>query len=172
GTSIRLNGSLPAGSGPFPVGNVQDFEISADSTTVVYRADQDDDEIYEIYGAPIYGGPSTKLNSGLVPGGDVSDFQISEDSSTVVYVADQDDNGVTELYSVATGGGPLPGSTEISRMVVMCGPSRSVSTALPSSTAPIRMRTTTMSCTMWPSTGAPSARSTLLSLKTATCRAS
>ncbi|MBI24582.1 MAG: hypothetical protein CMN05_13490 [Roseibacillus sp.] len=131
GTSIRLNGSLPAGSGPFPVGNVQDFEISADSTTVVYRADQDDDEIYEIYGAPIYGGPSTKLNSGLVPGGDVSDFQISEDSSTVVYVADQDDNGVTELYSVATGGGA---TTRLNRNLADGGDVRSFQISLDSST--------------------------------------
>ena len=131
GTSIKLNGSLPTGSGPFPIGNVQDFEISADSTTVVYRADQDDDEIYEIYGVPIYGGASSKLNSALVSGGDVSGFQISEDSSTVVYDADQDDDGVTELYSVPAGGGTV---TRLNRNLVDGGDVRSFQISLDSST--------------------------------------
>ncbi len=131
GTSIKLNGSLPTGSGPFPIGNVQDFEISADSTTVVYRADQDDDEIYEIYGVPIDGGASSKLNSALVSGGDVSGFQISEDSSTVVYDADQDDDGVTELYSVPAGGGTV---TRLNRNLVDGGDVRSFQISLDSST--------------------------------------
>jgi Tol biopolymer transport system component len=131
GSSIKLNGSLPTGSGPFPIGNVQDFEISADSATVVYRADQDTDEIDEIYGVPIYGGASTKLNSTLVPGGNVSDFQISEDSSTVVYKADQDDNGVTELYSVPSGGGA---ATRLNRNLADGGDVRSFQISLDSST--------------------------------------
>ncbi|MFP6873021.1 MAG: hypothetical protein VCA55_05865 [Verrucomicrobiales bacterium] len=95
----------PAGTAA--VGDVQSgFQISADGGTVVYRANQDSDGVYELYSVAIGGGASTKLNGALVPGGVVqSGFQVSADGGTVVYRADQDSDNVTELYSVAIGGG-------------------------------------------------------------------
>lgn len=131
GTATKLNDPLISIPSPFPSSDVSDFAISADSSTVVYRADEDTDEIDEIYAVPVDGGSPTKLNSALVPGGDVSDFQISEDSSTVVYEADQDDNGVTELYSVPSGGGA---ATRLNRNLPDGGDVRSFQISLDSST--------------------------------------
>ena len=103
GTSIKLNPVLVSG------GDVvfDTFNISQDSKTVVYVADQDTDGVNELYSVPIGGGTSIKLNPTLVSGGDVSSFvlEISQDSKTVVYVADQDTDDVNELYSVPIGGG-------------------------------------------------------------------
>ncbi len=68
---------------------------------MVYLADQDTDNVFELYSVPI-GGPATagiKLNGTLVAGGDVSPgFQISPDSGRVLYIADQDTDNVFELY--------------------------------------------------------------------------
>ena len=102
GTSTKLNGILT------PDGNVfanNNFQISPDSSRVVYVADQDADDVLELYSVPITGGYSAKLNGILTPGGNVfagttSSFQISPDSSRVVYVADQDTDDIFELYSV------------------------------------------------------------------------
>ncbi len=107
GIPAMLNDSLSSGSSPFPTSDVSSFSISADSSTVVYRADEDTDEISEIYAVPIDGGPPSKLNGSLVAGGAVHSYLISEDSSTVVYRADQDTDGVFELYSVPTMGGAV-----------------------------------------------------------------
>jgi hypothetical protein len=68
---------------------------------VVYLADQDTNNVNELYSVPIGGGSSVKLNGTLVAGGDVrTDFRISADSAHVVYAADQDTDNVFELYSV------------------------------------------------------------------------
>ena len=99
----KLNSTLVSGRG---IGYYP-FQISPDSTRVVYRADQDTDNVYELYSVPIGGGTVTKLNSTLVSGGDTLDFQISPDSSRVVYRADQDTYRVNELYSVPIGGGKV-----------------------------------------------------------------
>ena len=49
-TSIRLNDPLAIGR------TVLDFELSPDGTTVLYRADQDNNDIFELYAVPIGGG--------------------------------------------------------------------------------------------------------------------
>jgi Tol biopolymer transport system component len=98
---VKLNGALVTG------GDVSSFQISPDSSRVVYRADQDTDNVNDLYGVPIAGPASAgvKLNGVLASGGDVfSDYQISPDSSRVVYRADQDTDGVDELYSVPIAG--------------------------------------------------------------------
>jgi len=116
GHSVRLNGGLIAG------GNVagtapeveRPFSISPDSQRVVYLADQERDEVYELYSVPIAGGTPVKLNSTLAGGrGDVrgadrrvkNPFRISPDSRRVVYVADQERDEVYELYIVPIAGG-------------------------------------------------------------------
>ncbi len=100
---IKLNGGLVAG------GDVQQnaVQITPDGTRVVYLADQDTDNVYELYSVPIDGSAAaTKLNGGLITNGDVDwDFQISPDSSTVVYAADQTVANRRELFSVAVTGG-------------------------------------------------------------------
>jgi len=88
--------------------SINDFLISPDGNTVVYHADQDTDNVFELYSVPITGGAPTKLNAALPINGDIDDlFLISPNSSTVVYAGDQDTDGIIELYSVPiTGGTP------------------------------------------------------------------
>lgn len=113
GTPVKLNGPMAWG------GDVFDYygaRFSPDGTHVVYNADQEVDDRYELYSVPSNGGTPTKLNGTLVPGGDAGGFwSISPDGANVLYVADQDTDGVNELYIVPTTGGtptklngPLP----------------------------------------------------------------
>jgi Tol biopolymer transport system component len=97
---------------------VQDFVISPDSSSVVYRASSG--SALEIYVVSIGGGTPRKLNGPLASGGnvevgyscnyygfgeDVLPYQISPDGSRVVYHADQTIDGQYELYAVRIGGG-------------------------------------------------------------------
>ncbi|MGH9868011.1 MAG: FG-GAP-like repeat-containing protein [Candidatus Polarisedimenticolia bacterium] len=113
GPVVKLNGSLVAGgiiaeiAGPGVL-----FLISTNTSRVVYLADQDTDEVYELYSVPIAGGPVTRLNGTLVAGGQVlggtdtlTGPSISPDGLRVLYRADQETNNRYELYSVPIGGG-------------------------------------------------------------------
>jgi hypothetical protein len=101
GAATVLNGAL------VPGGDVLDFNfrLTGDGQRVVYVADQQTDEVQELYSVPIAGGVVTKLNGALVAGGDVGIFQIAANSQRVVYRADQQADDVVELYSVPTAGG-------------------------------------------------------------------
>lgn len=107
----KLNPTLVSG------GNVLDtqFRLTPDGNRVVYVADRDADEIFELYSVPVTG-PITatvKLNGALTSGGDVgyffpsgtpTFFYITPDSSRVIYFADQDTDNSYELYSVPVDG--------------------------------------------------------------------
>src|SRR5262249_43497356 len=82
-------------------------QFSPDSSRIIYRADQQADQVFELYGAPATGGAITKLNGTLANGGDVDGgaLRFSPDGSRVMYIADQDTDEVLELYSVPSGGG-------------------------------------------------------------------
>ncbi len=117
GAAIRLNDPLVQSGEVLP-----DPQITPDSSRVVYRADQDTDDVIELYTVPITGGPSTKLNNTLVLGGDVApdrdglpqpDFQITPDSQRVMYLADARTDGVLELHSASLDGS---GSTVLSHV--------------------------------------------------------
>ncbi len=102
GAPTKLNAPMVAGGDvTFSV-----VRVSPDATRVVYRADQDTDEVYEVYSRTIDGsGAPIKLNGPLVTNGDVCPgsltdcVQISYDSRWVVYLADEDADTVNELYS-------------------------------------------------------------------------
>jgi len=66
-TTVKLSGAMQA------LGDVQPaYSVSPDGTRVVYRADQDVDQQFELYGAPLDGSsPAVKLNPALPPTGDV-----------------------------------------------------------------------------------------------------
>jgi hypothetical protein len=83
-----------------------DFQISPDSSRVVYKVDQQTVNVLELYSVPIKGPAAAgiKLNGTLVPGGNVVGFNISQDSSRVVYTADQETDNHFELYSVPLAG--------------------------------------------------------------------
>jgi Tol biopolymer transport system component len=117
GSVTNLSGLL------VPGGNVdgakRSFQISADSSRVVFRADKIQDNVFELWSVPVSGGGVTQLSGPMVVGGDaLSDFKISPDSSRVVFVADQTTDEVDELYSVPIGGGTV---TNISGPMVLGG---------------------------------------------------
>ena len=110
---IRLSGPRVAGGELFDIG-----QVSPDSSRVVYVADQDTDEAFELYSAPIDGSsPAVRLNGPLGADGDVFPnffgyfpfltVEISADSSRVVYGANQDMSGV-EVYSAPIDGSATP----------------------------------------------------------------
>ena len=106
GASINLNSHLPDGGNAFNYGCPQ--RITGDSSTVIYYADQEEDDRFELFSVPIDGGQVTKLNKTPVPGGEINCyFALSPDDSTVVYLADQDTDDVRELYRVNSSGGGL-----------------------------------------------------------------
>jgi hypothetical protein len=102
---------------------VSTFQVSEDSSSVIYVADQDDNGVQQLYHVPSEGGSTTRINPSLVTGGDVASglfmirlpaLHITPDSSSVLYLADQDTDGVLELYAVwiqAEEDGPTLGSS-------------------------------------------------------------
>jgi len=97
---IKLNPDLASNR------SVQEFAISQDGSWVVYIADQDTDDVLELYTITISSpGSSTRLNSGLAAGGKVESFLISNDSQYVVYLADEAADNHFELNKVAIAGG-------------------------------------------------------------------
>ena len=101
GTVTKLNPPLVPGG---EVDWVSEPQISPDSSRVVYLADQETNDLEEIFSVPIAGGASVKLN-GTLAGNYLYDFAISPDSSRVVYRARQDSATQYELYSVPLAGG-------------------------------------------------------------------
>jgi Tol biopolymer transport system component len=111
GTAVKLNGAM---------GNNQDVatfsgRLSPDGRRVIYRADQDIDDVNELYSVPSTGGASVKLNGALVAGGDVrgfdlsgdffADAEFSPDGSRVMYIADQEVDQQFEIFLVPSAGG-------------------------------------------------------------------
>ncbi len=114
GPAVELNGPLVPGGNVVRSGSsLSPFLISPDGARVVYQADQEVNERFEIYGVPIDGSaPPVKLNGPLVSGGDVAPssfnylaFRITSDGSRVVYSADQEQDDLFELFSASIAGG-------------------------------------------------------------------
>jgi Tol biopolymer transport system component len=101
---VKLNGALPDSA---DVELWWEYDISPDSSRVLFRADQETLGQKELYSVPVAGPASqgVKLNGTLPDDADVLSFRISPDSSTVIYIADQETDGVKELYSVPIHGG-------------------------------------------------------------------
>ena len=76
------------------------YDISPNDSKIVYIADQQTDEVQEIFSVNTDGSSNTKINPTLVSNGDVVSFKISSDSQKVVYLADEVTDGVNELFSV------------------------------------------------------------------------
>jgi Tol biopolymer transport system component len=101
---VKLNPSFPAQA---DAGDA--LWISPDSAYVLYTADVNIDEAFELYSVPIDGGTAVQLNGALVTEGDVDTATaplFSADSRTVIYRADQQTNDRYELYAVPITGGP------------------------------------------------------------------
>jgi hypothetical protein len=84
------------------------YRITPNSLGVVYVADQETDDVSEIFSVPVIGGTVNKLNPSLTAGGDVSGyFLVAPNNLGVIYTADQDVNGVSELYVASIYGGQV-----------------------------------------------------------------
>jgi Tol biopolymer transport system component len=107
GTRVTLSGGI-VGSGNLGAA-ISSFEISADSSRVVFRGDLVVDEQFELYSAPIaISNARTTLSAQLAPGGDVdSAFLVSKDGGRVIFRADKDVDEQFELYRVQIGGAAL-----------------------------------------------------------------
>lgn len=109
--SVKINGGVPVTLTPPLIsgGSILDIEISSDGNYVIYRADQDTDEMVEVYAVPITGGVPVKLNLALTPGANViirRSVPIVDNNRVLYRVADM--NGNLNLYSV-----PITGGTSI-----------------------------------------------------------
>ena len=62
---VRLNRSLPTD------GDVKNWDIAPDSSTVIYRADQRTNGVLELWAVPIAGGKRHRRNQTLPKGSDV-----------------------------------------------------------------------------------------------------
>jgi Tol biopolymer transport system component len=102
-TAITLNDPL------VPGGQVCRFLLTPDGSSAVYQADQETNQMTELYAVPLGGGTVTKLNEPLIPGGRIRPLiAVTPDGSRVLYeVGHHQDTHERELYSVAIGGGPV-----------------------------------------------------------------
>jgi hypothetical protein len=85
----KISGDMPA------FGDVIDkyrrkLDISPDGQYVVFMADREADEIYELYSVPMSGGEPLKLNTPLTIGRSIDFFLIAPNSQIVVYLAYQE----------------------------------------------------------------------------------
>jgi Tol biopolymer transport system component len=83
----------PTSPSPFPA-----YRISPDGQRVVYIADAETEDSFELYNVPLTGGTVQKLSDGSDVPWRVFDFQISPDSQQVVFRAGS--TGTYALYSV------------------------------------------------------------------------
>jgi len=100
---VQLNPFLPVG-GDVTRGSQR---LSPNGSRVLYHADQNADEVFEIFSVPSGGGTSVRLNGPLVALGDVNaaGLQFSPDSARVLYTADQFVDETVELFCVPSVGG-------------------------------------------------------------------
>jgi hypothetical protein len=78
-----LPAQLPGGRQIVPRGG--NLQLSPDGRYVVYIGDEDGDQQYELYSAPLDGGPSVRLDPEETPPEQIYYFAITADSRAVVY---------------------------------------------------------------------------------------
>lgn len=108
-TNVKVSGAMTPGGEVQTTSLSVPFRWAPNSSMIVYRADQDTDDVFELYQCPPDApGLSSKRSDALVPGGDVSVFNIAPLSDSVAYVADQAVDGEFQLYVANLGSLPLP----------------------------------------------------------------
>ena len=95
---VRLNAALPPG-GNVLTGSVL---VTADGSTVLYRADPTTNDVFELWRVPIDGSSApVRVNLALPAGGDVEpDVRVIARGNRLFYRADQDVNDELELYTL------------------------------------------------------------------------
>ncbi len=97
-SSVRVT-SVPS------FGNVASFGWAPDSSVVAYIADQETDNVNELFSALPDGSGTAKLNPTLVSGGIIVSFQWAPDGSRIAYRATQETASVVEIFSALPDGG-------------------------------------------------------------------
>jgi len=101
--AVRLNSNL-ASTGNNATG-ISTFFISPDSARVIYRAEQNTDDVFELFSVPITGGIPERLNGDLSLGTEIAAaYSVSPDSTQVLYLAAQNSTA-EELFAVSITGG-------------------------------------------------------------------
>lgn len=102
GPITKLNPPITASDGEVDSGTAT---FSPDGSRVVFLADWQINNAYELFSVPVAGGTPVRLNGDLPMNGNLAGFEITPDGSSVVYVASQDSAGEFELYIVPLTGG-------------------------------------------------------------------
>lgn len=98
--AVQVSGTMTAG-GSLP--NEEDtFAWSPDSTRLLYRADQDVDELVELYVSSADGTTNVRVSGPVVQ--DVREPRWSPNGARIAYLAEQDAPGRVDLYSVLPDG--------------------------------------------------------------------
>jgi hypothetical protein len=84
--------------------DVVNFQTSPNGNFVAYIADQNRDEVFELFVVELASLAVTQVSGTLVSGGDVLEFKWAPDSSRIAYLADEEANDVIELFSVQPDG--------------------------------------------------------------------
>src|SRR5688572_13076459 len=109
-TSFKLN--APINVPGIVEGDVREMRMAPDGRHVVYLADQDEEEVVELYSVPLDpSGPAVKLNDPLTGRGMVRRFQISPDGQRVIFHVDPEGDFVLRIFSA-----PIDGSAPAVRL--------------------------------------------------------
>jgi hypothetical protein len=87
--------------------DVSTYQITPDSSAVVYTADAESAGRRGLYSVPLRGGPATQLSPTPVVGGSIYQYGVTPDSQTVVYLGEVIDTVKPRIYSVGVDGAYL-----------------------------------------------------------------
>ncbi len=111
--TFTLSGSIVTG------GNVVDFQWSPNAGNIGYRADQDTDNVFELYSVSSVGVGRVKVSGTLISGGDVYDYAWAPDSNRIAFRADRETDLLNELYTVIPNPLTTPVPVKISNSVAI-----------------------------------------------------
>lgn len=120
--STRVSGNLTSQGDVVP-----NYVWSSDSTRIAYVADQDSDQVFELYVSTADGRTNERVSGAMASGGDVQtsegEVRWSPDDSRIAYRADQNTNGADQLFTstpdgfannTVVSGRPVPGGEVLS----------------------------------------------------------
>lgn len=99
--ATKLNGTLPTG------GNVLDFELTPDESTIVYHADQTANGVFELFSVPLAGGASTRISAAMTTASGVREGWSIGSSRHVIYLSDLGSAGSPRLFGASVEGKPV-----------------------------------------------------------------
>ena len=106
---VKLNGPMAVGGDVGTVGLLDGkLAFAPDGSFVVYRADEETDDVWELFRVPLDGSaPPVKLSTPAVPSSDVYEFALSPDGTFVVYNASSP-GSASGMFRVPSDGSSAP----------------------------------------------------------------